>query len=226
MGLKFSKDRRVSFNPESHTYLLGEKPLIGVTTLISRYKNKFDAEAVAIKFAAKHGIDKDELLAKWKKAGEESREQGTAVHKVFEDYILKESVELTGQSKEKVALKFIEDIFKTYRLTPLEAEMIVYNDTIASQIDCIAQNQKGEIFILDWKTNKEISRNGYNKFMLYPFDPYPDACFYHYSLQLSIYKKLCTEYKIKDAFIVHIADNAYQIIKAEDIVGFEAILCT
>jgi hypothetical protein len=216
--IKYSKDGRVSFNPETHTYLLGDKYLQGVTGLISKYKNKFDAEKVATAYALKYGLDKDELLKQWELKGKQSCEHGTAVHSVFETYILNGQIVVTGKySKEPVAVKFIDDFFKTERLIPVEAELIVYNECIASQIDCIAKNKKGQHFIIDWKTNEKIETNGYKKYMLYPFHLYPDACFYHYSLQLSFYKELCKEYKIEGLFIVHIDEQDYNIIKAENI---------
>lgn len=216
--MKYSKDGKVCFNPDKHTYTLGDRLLTGVTTLISRYKNKFDADLIATNYALKHGLDKEELLAKWKKEGEISCENGTAVHQVFETYILSGKIQTTGNyEKEQQAVKFINDFFLTNRLTPVEAELIVYNEYIASQIDCIAKNSLNQYFILDWKTNKKIESNGYNKFMLTPFHLYPDACFYHYSLQVCLYKKLCKEYNIKDLFIVHINSYGYEIIKAENI---------
>jgi hypothetical protein len=216
--IKYSKDGKVSFNSETHTYLLGDKYLQGVTGLISKYKNKFDAEKVAAAYALKHGLDKDELLKQWELKGKQACEHGTAVHKVFETFGLTGKIETTGlYSKETIAVKFINEVFKTNRLIPVEVEIIVYNNCIASQIDMVAKNSIGEYFKFDWKTNDKIEKNGYGKFMLFPFNIYPDACFYHYSTQLTIYDHLCNEYKTKGSYIVHIDEQDYNIIKAENI---------
>lgn len=223
--IKYSKDGRVAFEPVRHTYTLdGVKNLMGVTTLISKYKHKFDTEAVATAYADKHGLDKDTLIKEWAAKGADSLANGSAVHAVFENYILNQVIMLGDYPKEQIAKKFIDEIFMTGKLFPVEAEMVVYNDHIASMIDCIVQNAKGEYFILDWKTNAEIKKNGYGKTKHPPFHSYPDASFYHYSLQCSIYRKLCTEYPIKSAFIVHIGENDYEFIKAVDIIIPEDIL--
>lgn len=213
MSLKYSRDGKVSFNAETHTYMLGSKRLTGVTSIISKYKNKFDSELMATNFALKHGLDKDELLKEWEEKSRKSVECGTAVHKVFEDYCETGEIFFTGNyEKEKIAIKFIEEMFHTGRLTPVAAEMIVYNESIASQIDCIAKDKAGNNYILDWKTNSKIETNSYNKKMLAPFKSVPDASYFHYSMQLAFYKRLCNEYDITGSFIVHIDDNNYKLL--------------
>lgn len=215
---KYSKDGLVVFDPEYHTYHLGEKRLESVTRFIERFKNKFDTDKIAEHYARKHGLIKEEVLKKWEEEGRIACENGHAVHSVFENYIKYKEIIFPGKhGKEQVAEKFIKDFFHTNRLTPVEAEMIVYNSVIASQIDCIAKNPTGEYFVLDWKTNKEIKWESFNKFMLEPYQVYPDSSFFHYSMQLSIYKKLCTEYPIKDCFIVHIGMKDYKIHRHQNI---------
>ncbi len=216
--MKYSKDGLVCFDPSNHTYKKGDQYLQGVTGYIDKFKTPFDSDLIATRYAAKHGLNKDQVLSEWASEGERSRVHGTAVHKIIEGYILTGEIVLSGVSeKELVAKKFIEDYFLTGRLTPVESEMVVYNDILASQIDCIAKNEKDKYFILDWKTNKKISDIGYGKFMAHPYNRYPDCSFYHYSLQLSIYKKLCKEYPIEEAFIVHFKDSKAEILSIEQI---------
>lgn len=211
--LKYSKDGVVKFDKKSHSYWNGDKRLEGVTTYISRYKNKFDTDSIAEKFAAKNGLNKQNVLDMWKKESEISLENGVAVHELIENYILTSNINLTGKyKKELLANKFINEFFITKRLIPVECEYIVYNNTLASQIDCIAKNLKNEYFILDWKTNKSISNNGYGKYMLPPYSHYPDANLFHYKIQLDLYRSMCTEYRIKECFIVHFDNNDYKLI--------------
>jgi ATP-dependent exoDNAse (exonuclease V) beta subunit len=218
--MKFSKDGRCKFDPESHSYYIGEKQLTGVTTYISKYKNFFDAEKIAEKFAKKNGLDKDELLKKWEEEGKQSCINGTMVHDVFEKYIINGKIITTGKNhKEKVAVKFIDEFFKTGRLKPVDAEVIIYNEGLglASMIDCIARNEAGKYFILDWKTSKKIETNSYGKNMLPPYCQLPDANYYHYSLQLSLYRLMYREHEISGIFIVHIGDENYEVIKANTV---------
>jgi len=52
----------------------------------------------------------------------------------------------------------------------------------------------GTFMVLDYKTNKEISRSGFmNKRMLPPFGMLQDCNYMHYSLQLSIYSNMISE---------------------------------
>lgn len=214
--MKTSKDGKVKFLEDKHQYWLGEKKLQSVTSFISQFKPKFEKEKIATKYAAKHGREVQDVLDEWTAKNLESVKIGTAVHKIFEDFILTGMYELPGYTKEQAAVKFINDFFASGRLTPVEAEMIVYNDDLAGQIDCVAKNKDGDHFILDWKTNKEISEHGWGRFMLSPFDLFPDANYFHYSLQLAIYRELCP-YDIKGTFIIHLEGRNYKIINGANI---------
>lgn len=211
---KFSKDKRVCFNQENHTYFLEDKQLKSVTNYISQFKNKFDSDLIADKYAKKNGLNKLAVLKEWKDKADLSIKNGIACHTIFENYILNNKIELLGISnKENVVKKFINDYFETQILTAIETEFIVYNDNLAGQIDCIAKNKKDEYFILDWKTNNKIEKESYNKYMLGEYSIYPDSNYYHYSLQLSLYKSMCKEYDIKNCYIIHIDNNDYKIIE-------------
>lgn len=216
MKLKWSKDGKVSFDADKHVYKLGDKQLEGVTTFIKRHANKFDAEAKALEMCGGDTVKQQELLNAWQEKGRVSREDGTACHLIIETYVNDKSILDAATPKQQAAVKFINDYLITERLTPVEAELIVYNQELATQIDLIAKNRKEQYFIFDHKSNDKISRNGYRKMMLPPFHNYPDANYYHYSLQVSLCKKLCTGYDIKDLFIVHLKPYDYEIIKAEN----------
>jgi ATP-dependent exoDNAse (exonuclease V) beta subunit len=212
--MKYSRDGKVCFNPETHTYHFGDKKLPGVTSYISQFKNKFDSDLIADKYAKKHRLDKDEVLRQWKEKGDISLKNGTACHSIFENYILHNKIELLGVSdKEKVAVKFINDKFERGLLIPVDAEIVVYNDVLASQIDCIAKNKKGEYFILDWKTNSKIETNSWSKYMLKEYSHLPDCSYYHYSLQLHLYNQMYKENPIKNCFIIHLDNDNYNIIE-------------
>jgi ATP-dependent exoDNAse (exonuclease V) beta subunit len=218
--MKVSNDGKCFFDEQNHRYHVNGIELSGVTTYISKFKNKFDIDSVAEKFAKKHGLDKLELIKKWNEEGKASIKNGTSVHFVFENYILHDKIIFNGiTDKEWIASKFIDDVFKSEKLIPVHAEYLIYDEELglASMIDCIAKNNKNEYFILDWKTNKKIDKNSYGKYMLPPYSKYPDSSFYHYSLQLSLYRKMLKDFDIKDCYIVHISDTDYSFIKYEPI---------
>lgn len=216
MKEKYSKDGKVRFEEDTHTYWLGEKQLTSVTTYISQFKAPFDSDMLAGKYAKKHGRAKADVLQEWKEKGDHARTMGTFVHKIFEDYVLGLTPTLSDDyPKCKVAMDVIRDLFETGRLIPVETEYIAYNDQLAGQIDLIARNRKGDHFILDWKTNTEIKFDNRWQDMLGPFKHLPDCSYNHYSLQLNTYRNMCLEYDIKGCFIVHLGGVGYDIFKVD-----------
>lgn len=225
--LKYSKDNRVAFDPTYHTYTLdGTKRLKGVTGLISKYKNPFDADGISKAMAKKSGLPPQFYLDLWAAKGKASRELGTKCHSIFEDFITHDKLELTYQHpKELQAKLFINDYFLSGKLKPVGCEEIIYNDNVASMIDTPVMSTKNEYFILDYKTNEEIKTTGYKgAMMLPPFQNYCDADFFHYSIQTSIYRRLYHEHPIKDCFIVHLLENEYKLLKCIDIKECELII--
>lgn len=226
VDLKWSADGLVSFQDEGHIYRMGDKILTGVTTFIHRFTEEFDTERIATNYALKHNLNKAEVIAGWKQEGDYSTEQGGHVHKVLEDVfntgVLDEDIRYP---KQKTAIKFVKDLFFTGRLIPVASEIVVHNGVIASQIDKIVKNPAGDHFILDYKTNKRIERYSFrDRRMKAPFQKYMDCNFYHYSLQVGIYRKLCKEYDIKDVFIIHFGEENYEIIKPVPIIIPDYIL--
>ncbi len=214
---KWSKDGKCFFNPETWSYHLNGKKLESLTKFIDRHKNYVDFDKVAERYAEKHGLDKFKVLAEWKEKGRVSRENGIAVHKVIENYIINGELRpISAWKKESLAIGFINDFFVSNRLIPIVCEAVVYNDKIATQVDCIAKNEAGENFLFDWKTNETIKSDSFGKQMLAPFTQLPDAPFYHMSLQVRVTEAICG-YAIKQSYIVHFDDEKYNMIKPEKI---------
>lgn len=214
--MKYSNDGLVCFDELSHTYFKGDKQLLSVTSFINRYKNKFDSDYHSKRIALKRGISQEEVLKEWKYKADLSTTMGTFIHKIFENYALELPYSNSGTyAKEAIAIKFIDEVFKTERLTPIGSEIIVYNDYLAGQIDNLSKDKNGNIYILDYKTNSEIGKNNYGKQMLNELSIVPDCAFYHYCLQLGIYKRL--HGLVKDCYIIHIDEKDYKIMQIIDI---------
>ena len=211
---KTSKDGRVVFYEDTHTYYLDDKKkLTSITKYISKFKSVFDSDLIATKYAKKHKLKKEDVLKMWKDKGDKSRKEGTFIHSIFEDYILGNHIKVNDNPKSQVALLVIDELFKSKKLTPVECELIVYNEKYAGQIDCIAKNQKGDYFIIDWKTNESIKTENRWQRMKGKYDKLDCCNFNHYSIQLDCYKKMCKEYEIKGCYIVHLDIDSYDVIK-------------
>ena len=169
------------------------------------------------------------ILDEWDKTNKESCERGTKIHADLENSMYKMGANVTLK-KFGVGGKFVCDKGRT----TLDLENGVYPEylisrtspdnmlRIAGQIDLLVKKGK-EIWILDWKTNKEIKQHsGFDTKtrstvkMLYPLNTLEDCNYWHYALQLSTYawmiQMIDPEYVIKDLILVHFDHNDNQTI--------------
>lgn len=185
------RDRNVSFREADHIYIVDGTPLDSVTTFVKNCFPEFNADFHAKRKAEALGITKEEVLEMWDKKGRESREQGTAMHKKIESYYLGKNVS-TDETFELFKIFANKIILKPYR-----TEWAVYDweQKIAGAIDFV-DYQNGDYIIYDWKrSDKLIAKNGlpiksskYGDKALPPIDNLDDSPYYHYALQLSLYK--------------------------------------
>lgn len=239
MDLKYSKDISVVFDSVNHTYHLKGKKLTSVTQFISQFKNKFDSDYWSKKIALRDEKTQEQVLKEWSDKAKKSCDIGTAIHKIFEDYIDNKFCILGDEividfidleieyltdflPKSKVAIQFIKDYFVTKRLIPIHTEYIVYNDYLAGQVDLICKDKNGNYYILDFKTNDKIETKSYGKNLNGKLSDIPDSTYYHYSLQLSIYKQMFKE-KVDKLYIIHIRHDKYEFIECVDIFKSYAI---
>ena len=97
---------------------------------------------------------------------------------------------------------------------------------IAGSIDMTFVNEDGSIDIYDWKRSKEIVKvSGYNKWMnLDCLSHLPDTNFWHYSLQLNIYKAIIEQKYNKTVIGLYLVclhpnnkNGSYQRIQCADL---------
>ena len=191
MRNKHWRDDSISFRKADHQYIVDGTPLDSVTTFVKNCFPEFNADFHAKRKAESLGITKEEVLEMWDKKGRESREQGTAMHEKIESYYLGKSVSTDSTF----------ELFKIFAnkitLKPYRTEWAVYDwdQKIAGTIDFV-DYQNGEYIIYDWKrSDKLIAKNGlpiknsqYGEKALPPIENLDDSPYYHYALQLSLYK--------------------------------------
>ena len=188
---RHSRDNKISFREKEHIYLVDNTPLDSVTNFVKNCFPEFNADYHAARKAEALGITKEAVLEMWEEKGRESREKGTEMHKKIEDYYLgknpssDETFDLFRIFANKVTLK------------PYRTEWSIYDwkQKIAGTIDFI-DYQNGVYTIYDWKrSDKLIAKNGlpiknslYGEKALPPIEHLDDSPYYHYALQLSLYK--------------------------------------
>jgi hypothetical protein len=187
---RHSRDRFLSYDETNHTYTVDGNTLQSVTNIVENCFPKFDAQLHAKTTAAKLGITPQEVINMWERKGKESRELGTAMHQKIESYYQGK------QPYEDDALRLFKIFADKVKLEPYRTEWAVYDTdyNIAGTIDFV-DYQDGKYTIYDWKRSDKIIANGmpvkvskYQEKGLYPLEHLENCAYYHYALQLSLYK--------------------------------------
>lgn len=195
-----TRDKMLSFDKTTHTYTVNGKTLDSVTTLVSNSFPKFNAKEHARHTAARNSMSIQEVIALWEKKGKESRDLGTLLHEKIEKYY--QGIDSPDDPAFLLFKQFADKIL----LKPYRTEWGVYDYDlgIAGSIDFV-DYQNGEYSIYDWKRSDKVIANGlplkinqYGEKGNHPLEHLDNSPYYHYALQLSIYKFILERnYEIK-----------------------------
>jgi hypothetical protein len=206
---------------DSHEYILksGEDvKFTSCTTFIDYFFEPFDSIGIANNLVLNHpkymGIDPRDIVANWENAAE----LGTFVHAEIENFIKTGKIPLLPKSK--AGVKWMENNINEN--TEVFSEVIVYSKELklAGTVDLILHNKSnGSYELFDWKTNKKIDTKSYGgkSGITSATRHLPDCNFYHYVLQLSLYRYLIEKnygIQITNQTILHLNDyeaKPYQV---------------
>jgi ATP-dependent exoDNAse (exonuclease V) beta subunit len=221
-----------------------------VTTFIHEHFEKFDSDKIIKKMMSGSGwkvghkywgMTPEQIKAQWNANRDNVAGAGTDLHFQIEcfnndkrfmfDYTNKELCQIyLADFKDKlpelpVEWQYFINFVKDHpHLKPFRTEWTVFNEDIkiSGSIDMVYENPDGTLSIYDWKRSKIITRiNQFNKFALTPCICHlPDSNFWHYALQLNMYKYILeTKYDkiIKDLYLVRLHPEAdeknYELIE-------------
>ena len=214
---KHSFDDRVKFREEGHVYWIdgSNKDLISCTTFIHGFFEDFNTDQI-IKNILKsdkckndpeykyYGMSYLDIKNQWLENGRNASEAGTLMHADIEHFY--NDLEVENDSPEfKQFLQFYEDHSE---LEMYRTEWMIFSDIlkITGSVDAIFKNVDGTLTIGDWKRSKEICMSSFgNKKGKFPFEHLDDCNYYHYSLQLNLYRIILETFygqKVKDMFLV------------------------
>lgn len=194
----------LKFYPEKHKYVSEDgTDWLSVTSLISNFKQPFDADAIALKSSRNkkskwYGMTPEEIKEAWKAEANRATTLGTWYHNCRE----KDICELNNIERKGVTVP----IFKPLEIEGIKhspnqkltdgvyPEHLVYLKSagICGQSDLV-EVINGEVHITDYKTNKEIKLSGFTNWegqtqkMQPPVSHLDDCHLNHYALQLSMY---------------------------------------
>ena len=227
------RDKNIIFDEKPHIYYINGSSdnIISVTTFIHEFFPKFNADLIISKMMKSknwenskyYGMKKEEIIQEWEDNKNFAANKGTALHKSIELYY--NNLNYFNESKEfKHFLNFAKE---HEHLIPFRSEWEIYDEDLklAGSIDmCFLENQenKDEVILFDWKRSKEIKENNQYENGLYPVSHLPNANYWHYSLQLNIYKKILeNKYgkKVKEMYLVWLypTNDNYKKIKVVDL---------
>ncbi|MCF0203761.1 MAG: PD-(D/E)XK nuclease family protein [Muribaculaceae bacterium] len=232
--LELWKFHDIHFDPVPHKYTDSKgTAFTSVTSWVHEFSPPQDWDEIAKKSAAKNGCTPEELRAKWKRAGDYSCDLGTEVHAYMENLMqhkryvphfdMAKWPEMPADYDSRIPACNAAYQMITQTYIPVREELIVHNSDwgLCGTIDLLAYNTKtGQYAILDYKTNKEIKNDNPWQRMMPPFSDFPDANYYHYSLQLSTYKAIVekkTNIRIGDLMLIHITAKGPVMIPCIDV---------
>tara|TARA_B110000211_G_C14090869_1_gene558994 strand:+ start:4916 stop:5674 length:759 start_codon:yes stop_codon:yes gene_type:complete len=193
-----ARDERITFEEGPHIYTIdGDSSFTSVTTWAHSNFGHFDADKIISKMMRGRNwinskyfdMTREEIKASWEKNRDEAAAAGTKMHYDIECFY--NDMTIKNDSTEYAYFQRFQEDFS--HLTPYRTEWMVWDKElkIAGSIDMLFTDSHGNLLIYDWKRSKEIKMTNKWQSSTNPIlKDVPDTNFWHYSLQLNIYKYL------------------------------------
>lgn len=196
------RDEFITFEEKAHIYTVhGELGYTSVTTWNHHHFSDFDADNIisGILKGKKWNTDptykyyrmtRDQIKEMWDQNRDQAAGAGTNMHYDIECYYNEQSVQ-----NDSIEFAYFRQFVADFpELKPFRTEWMVYYEElkISGSIDMLFENDKGELLIYDWKRCKEITyESGFGKSAKTECIKHlPDTNFWHYALQLNMYKTI------------------------------------
>ena len=215
------RDQYITFDEGPHIYTVhGDSSFTSVTTWNHTHFPPFEEEKIIQNILNSrrqddpsykyYGKTREQIKQEWDQNRDEAATAGTKMHYDIECYYNK--IKVTNKSIEyKWFLRFVKDFPE---LKPYRTEWMVYYEELklSGSIDMIFENPDGTLQIYDWKRCRAIEyENGFGQSAVTScISHLPDTNFWHYSLQLNVYKKILElKYgkKVTDLYLVCLHPN-------------------
>ena len=190
-----ARDDRIQFDEASHKYTVdGVLVPLSVTGMIHSYIREFDpVEAISVmkpetrqRYIDQGFATEADIINSWTRNGAVQSSRGTLMHFHIEQYLNGCGIEQPWSPEFKQFVQLFNGITNQ---RPFRTELSVFSSRldIAGQIDGLFVHDDGTYVIWDWKRSK-ILRYDNRTPMREPLDHLPDCNYFHYALQLNIYR--------------------------------------
>ncbi len=197
----------IEFEPNGHTYVYNNVPLVGATEFIKKFYKPFDVETISSVLESKWGIPQKIIKDLWDSNGDITSEFGSVIHRTLENYEKFKSYGeiISSQKKEEknyclpkhpVLRSIVEEFIELNKDEKGEViTEVLLSDVksgICGQADrlIIVDKEKKICRIKDYKINidSEVVDKSYK--VLAPFNELPSTKLSKYQLQMSLYANL------------------------------------
>lgn len=199
------RDEFISFEEGPHIYTVnGERGTYkSVTTWNHSHFPHFDSEGILdnIMNSKKkdnpsykyYGMTREQIKQMWDENRDNAASAGTKMHYDIECFYNGMGID-NNSIEYSYFYKFVQDFPE---LKPYRTEWMVFHEDIkiSGSIDMIYENPDGTLQIYDWKRCQEISYENMNGECATTscISHLPNTNFWHYSLQLNVYKRILEE---------------------------------
>jgi ATP-dependent exoDNAse (exonuclease V) beta subunit len=210
---------KVQFNVEAHSYEFEGQKLCPVSTWYKSFFPKFESDKIAEAIARreqKQGLSttKEDVLARWTLVAD----NGTETHAQIEKYIKKKNKPRDFKAQQGIqAFRKIKNMFAPRSRAYPEVILHDVELGLAGTTDLVLKVGK-KVILVDWKTNKEIKKDGYGN-AFEPISDIPNANFYHYTLQLSTYAYMLERqgYKVQKCILAHLKEDGFELYELNNL---------
>jgi WD40 repeat protein len=228
------RDDRIYFIESTHTYYVdGDSTgYISVTKLLHAFFPHFDPVAIIKKMrngknwakSKYFGRTDKEIMDEWNENGRIASEAGTAMHLAIEQFLHGSAELIPPATLETIEWKYFQQFWNDFGhdLEPYRMEWEVFagpEHKLSGSIDAVFRRKSdGKFLIYDWKRSKEIKSDNPFGTGFPPVDHLPDTNYWHYTLQLNVYKWILETYyglEVADMYliIIHPDNKSYKRMK-------------
>ncbi len=232
------RDARISFEEETHTYTIDgtREGWTSCTGFIHTFFEDFDADAVIAKMMGSrkwseskyYGMTAEEIKAQWAAAADEASTAGTRMHLDIEQYYNADPIGNMAADgfapNPSAEWDYFQAFERKWRIprgfTPYRTEWLVFKEDIklAGSIDMVYKKPDGKFAIYDWKRAKEMRYENTYQSGKDPLGHLPDTNYWHYSIQLNIYRTVLEELYGAEVdelalVVLHPNNKSFQVIK-------------
>jgi ATP-dependent exoDNAse (exonuclease V) beta subunit len=215
------RDKDVHFDEPTHIYTVKGQTAgyISVTKFLHEFFPHFDPEATIRKMMRSpnwpnskwFGMTAEQIKAAWDANGKEASGAGTAMHLAIEQFLNGAAHLIPDEILETAEWKYFQNFWNEHGhdLVPYRTEWEVWSEEyrLTGSIDMIFYRKSDNSYVVyDWKRSKQIkTTNEFGGRGFYPLDHLPDCNYWHYTLQLNVYRWFLETYyglKINDMYLI------------------------